>query len=71
MERKALEELIKWKDDKYRKPLMVWGGRQTGKTYLIRDIFARRYFPDNYIYVDLRLKMRYVIFVILQLVQPR
>ena len=56
MERKALEELIKWKDDKYRKPLMVWGGRQTGKTYLIRDIFARRYFPDNYIYVDFKVE---------------
>ena len=40
MEIKALEQLIKWKDDKYRKPIMIWGGRQTGKTYLIKDIFA-------------------------------
>ena len=56
MERKALDELLKWRDDKHRKPLIVWGARQTGKTYLIRDIFAKRYYPDNYVYIDFKVE---------------
>ena len=38
MIRKALNELIEWNNRKRRKPLIVWGARQVGKTYLIRDI---------------------------------
>lgn len=56
MERKALDELLKWRDDEYRKPLIIWGARQTGKTYLIRDIFAKRFYSKNYIYVDFKVE---------------
>lgn len=52
MERRYLKDLIKWRDDPRRKPLMVWGARQVGKTYLVKDIFAERYYGNSYIYID-------------------
>ena len=52
MERIALQKLIDWNNNKRKKPLMVWGARQVGKTYLIEEIFAKNYYPDSYIYID-------------------
>lgn len=52
MERIALQDLIEWRDSRRRKPLIVWGARQVGKTYLVKDIFAETYYKDSYIYVD-------------------
>ncbi len=52
MERKYLNDLIAWLNDDLRKPLIVYGARQVGKTTLIRDIFAKEYFKGNYIYID-------------------
>ena len=52
MERIALQKLIEWNNNKRRKPLIVWGARQVGKTYLIQEIFAKTYYKNNYIYVD-------------------
>ena len=60
MERLALNNLLEWKDDKYRKPLLLWGARQTGKTYLLKDIFAQRYYKDNHIYIDCRTDYEFV-----------
>ena len=37
MKRLSLEKLIEWKDDKERKPLILRGARQVGKTYLVRE----------------------------------
>ena len=37
MYRKKIKELIEWKLDNYRKPLIVQGARQTGKTWLIQE----------------------------------
>ena len=54
MERLALSKIIKWNNAKKRKPLIVYGARQVGKSYLIKDIFAERYYKDNYIYVDFK-----------------
>lgn len=56
MERNATQELIKWNKKKNRKPLIVWGARQVGKTYLIKDIFAETYYKDNYIYIDCKIE---------------
>lgn len=53
MERNALSYILKWKESKDRKPLIVWGARQVGKTYLIKDIFAETYYKDNFLYIDL------------------
>ncbi len=45
MERKALDVLIEWKARANRKPLIIRGARQVGKTELVR-IFARREFDS-------------------------
>ncbi|MBR2853193.1 MAG: ATP-binding protein [Clostridia bacterium] len=56
MERLAMQDLIRWKNNPRRKPLMVWGARQAGKTYLVRDQFAEMYYPGRYVYIDFRLE---------------
>lgn len=53
MERKKLADLEKWLKSPRRKPLVIWGARQVGKTYLVEELFAKRYFKD-YIYIDLK-----------------
>ncbi len=50
MQRKAMNDLINWKNKKNRKPLLLYGARQVGKTYLVKE-FAREYFKDI-IYVN-------------------
>lgn len=52
MERIALQKLIDWNNNKRKKPLIVWGARQVGKTYLVQELFAETYYKKNYIYVD-------------------
>lgn len=54
MQRNALQNLIDWNNDIYRKQLIVWGARQVGKTYLVLDVFAKEYYKDKYIYIDLK-----------------
>ena len=55
MERLAMQNLIAWTQNKKRKPLIVWGARQVGKTYIVKDIFAEKYYKDNYIYIDFKI----------------
>lgn len=50
MKREIINDLIKWKDSKKRKPLIVHGARQVGKTYIIKE-FGKKYY-DNMIYVN-------------------
>ncbi|MDR2907277.1 MAG: hypothetical protein LBU91_04735 [Bacteroidales bacterium] len=38
MERKLMSALLKWKDQKGRKPLLLEGVRQVGKTYLLKQL---------------------------------
>ena len=45
MYREIIKDLIKWKDSNRRKPLLVTGVRQCGKTYVI-DEFAKTYFKS-------------------------
>lgn len=52
MERIALQKLIDWNNSVRRKPLIVWGARQVGKTYLVQELFAKTYYKNSYIYVD-------------------
>ena len=52
MERTALQKLTVWDSNKRKKPLIVWGARQVGKTYLILELFAKKYYPNRYVYVD-------------------
>lgn len=43
MERKLFKSLLKWKEDQKRKPLILQGARQVGKTWIMKE-FGRRYF---------------------------
>ena len=45
MKRKMYEELLKWKKSKRRKPLLLTGARQVGKTYLLKE-FGDKEFED-------------------------
>lgn len=51
-----MEKLAAWNQSPRRKPLIIWGARQTGKTYLAKDLFAETYYPKQYIYVDFKLE---------------
>lgn len=53
MERKYLTKLEEWIKKPNRKPLMVWGARQVGKSYLVEELFAKKYFGDRYLKLDL------------------
>ncbi|HEY5560231.1 MAG TPA: ATPase, partial [Clostridiaceae bacterium] len=37
MIREALEYLIKWKNGNHRKPLIIRGARQVGKTWIMKE----------------------------------
>lgn len=50
MEREATRELFLWKERNGRKPLIVRGARQVGKTWLVKD-FGQRAFPQS-VYVN-------------------
>lgn len=50
MERLLLEQLKQWKNKKNRKPLIIRGARQVGKTWLMKE-FGRRYF-ENTVYIS-------------------
>ncbi len=50
MYRKALEDLKKWKDSEDRKPLILKGARQVGKTWLMKE-FGNTY-KNGYVYFN-------------------
>ncbi len=50
MERTLIHELLAWKEKEDRKPLVLKGVRQCGKTYLLKD-FGNRYY-DNIAYFN-------------------
>lgn len=52
MERLKVKELKEWANDKTRKPLIIWGARQVGKTYLIKNLFLEENYK-SYVYIDL------------------
>lgn len=50
MQRDFIQNLVEWKDSKRRKPLILTGVRQCGKTYLLKE-FGSEYF-DNFCYIN-------------------
>lgn len=50
MYRTAIEQLYRWKESKHRKPLIIEGARQVGKTWLMKE-FGRKAYPDT-IYIN-------------------
>ena len=52
MQRFAINRLLEWKSDPARKPLLLLGARQVGKTWLMKE-FGRLYFKKcAYVYLD-------------------
>jgi len=51
MERELIKELYKWKDKKNRKPLIIRGARQVGKTWLLKE-FGKEAFAKT-VYLNL------------------
>lgn len=45
MKRNVMQQLIDWKQDKQRKPLLIQGARQVGKTWLMRT-FGKEHFRN-------------------------
>ena len=43
MQRTILSALMSWKQQASRKPLLIDGARQTGKTYLLQDLFGKSF----------------------------
>lgn len=46
MERFILKKLLAWKESPYRKPLILKGVRQVGKTWILKE-FGRRYYENT------------------------
>ena len=49
MKRIALKNLLKWKECANRKPLILNGARQVGKTWLLREFAKTAYQKEAYI----------------------
>ncbi len=58
MYRTAMEQLQKWKEKKHRKPLIIRGARQVGKTWLMKAFGAAEYESVVYINFDNNERMR-------------
>ncbi len=52
MYRIAIEALYKWKNSKRRKPLIIEGARQVGKTWLMKEFGDKAYWDTVYINFD-------------------
>lgn len=56
--RKIDLELSKWNNSINRKPLLLLGARQVGKTYSVKN-FATKYFTNKYVYINFMLNAEY------------
>lgn len=56
MRRKCMDRLVQWKKDPTRKPLVVKGIRQCGKTWLLREFGGKNY--DTCVYINLETEKR-------------
>ena len=57
MYRAAIEDLYKWKAGKRRKPLIIEGARQVGKTWLMKEFGSRAYADTVYVNFDSNSRM--------------
>lgn len=51
MNRKSLKDIMEWKNKRKRKPIVLMGARQVGKTWLMEE-FAKQEFPDEHVIVN-------------------
>lgn len=52
MEREISTKIVQWNASRKRKPLILMGARQVGKTWLMKD-FAAKVYPDKAVFVNL------------------
>lgn len=57
MYRTAIEKLYRWKAGKHRKPLIIEGARQVGKTWLMKEFGRKAYVDAVYINFDSNSRM--------------
>lgn len=57
MYRVAIAELYKWKESRHRKPLIIQGARQVGKTWLMKEFGCQAYADTIYINFDSNSRM--------------
>ena len=57
MYRYAIENLDKWKNSKNRKPLIIEGARQVGKTWIMKEFGKKSYIKTVYINFDSNVQM--------------
>jgi hypothetical protein len=50
MERAFYQKLLGWKNSEFRKPLVLRGARQVGKTYLLTEFAKREY--EDFVYIN-------------------
>lgn len=58
MHRKALKKLIEWKASLHRKPLVIRGARQVGKTWLMKEFGKTQYESVAYVNLDGNVQMK-------------
>ena len=58
MERKLYTKLLEWKNDEHRKPLVLNGVRQCGKTYLLKEFGKKEFQSLAYITCDRNQELR-------------
>ena len=51
MYRKVIHKIIEWNNRLRRKPLILNGARQVGKTWLLKS-FAKEFYSDNHVYIN-------------------
>ena len=60
MIRKAMGDLIDWKNGGNRKPLIIRGARQVGKTWIMREFGKTHYAKTAYVNFDNNERMKSV-----------
>jgi predicted AAA+ superfamily ATPase len=50
MKRDLYHKLLEWKQSRWRKPLVIRGARQTGKTFILKEFAGKEY--DNFVYLN-------------------
>jgi len=58
MQRKLLQDLLAWKSQPTRKPLLIDGARQTGKTYLLTELFSASF--ERTLHIDFLKHPRFI-----------
>lgn len=58
MRRFAIDDLVRWKESSRRKPLIIEGARQVGKTWLVKEFAARCYRSIAYVNFEEQIYLR-------------